>query len=47
MFAIFWIVVWALIFQIFNEPTTAQIWGFIIIGLGGPIGNFLIKILRD
>lgn len=47
MFPIFWIAVWALIFSIFDEPSTAQIWGFIIIGLGGPIGNWLIHALRD
>lgn len=42
MFAIIWIVVWAFIFGIFNEPSTGQIIGFIIIGLGGPLGKWLI-----
>ena len=46
MFAIIWIGVWALIFQIFNDSSTAQIWGFIIIGLGGPIGKWLASLAR-
>ncbi len=41
MFAVIWIIVWALIFGIFNEPTTGQIIGFILIGLGGPLGKFI------
>lgn len=47
MFAIIWIAVWALIFQIFNEPSTTQIVLFILIGIGGPVGRWLISALRD
>ena len=46
MFAIIWIVIWALIFNIFNGPSVGQIIGFILIGLGGPIGRWLFQISK-
>lgn len=47
MFAIIWIVIWAFVFSIFNDPSTGEIWGFILIGLGGPIGKWLFRTLND
>lgn len=46
MFAIIWIIVWAFIFQIFNDPKTVQIWGFIRIGIGGPVVKWVSDIFR-
>lgn len=43
MFAIIWIIVWGAIFSIYKDPSTAQILGFIFIGLGGPIGRWLYE----
>lgn len=43
MFALIWIVVWALVFDIFNDPTGWQIAGFVFIGLGGPLGKYLLR----
>ena len=36
MFTIIWIIVWALIFSIFNDPSGTQIFWFIIIGIVTP-----------
>ena len=36
-FAILWIIFWGWVFDILDDPSGAQILGFIIIGLGGPI----------
>lgn len=47
MFGLIWIAIWACIFGIFNEPTSGQVIGFILIGLGGPIGKWLIRSLKD
>ena len=38
MFAIIWIIFWGWIFDIFNDPSGAQIFWFVLIGIGGPIG---------
>lgn len=45
MFAIIWILVWAFIFDIFDEPSAGQIIGFILIGIGGPVGKWLYETL--
>lgn len=47
MFGLLWIAVWAMIFGIFDDPSVGQILGFIFIGLGGPIGRWLIQALKD
>ena len=47
MFAIIWIAIWAFVFGIFDDPYVGQIWGFILIGIGGPVGKWLIGSLRD
>ena len=47
MFGFIWIVVWACIFGIFDNPSFGQILGFIFIGLGGPIGRWLIYSLKE
>lgn len=47
MFAIIWIAIWALIFGIFDEPSTGQVIGFILIGIGGPVGRWLIQALKE
>lgn len=43
MFAIIWIIVWAFIFSIFDDPSATQIILFIIIGIGGPLGRWLYE----
>ena len=47
MFAIIWIVSWAFVFGIFNDPSGWQIFGFIFVGLGGPIGTWISKKLKE
>lgn len=47
MFAIIWIAFWALVLGMFNEPSTGQVLAFILIGIGGPIGKWLIRTLKD
>lgn len=47
MFAIIWVAVWACIFGIFDDPSAGQIIGFILLGLGGPLGRWLIRALKD
>lgn len=47
MFAVVWIIVWALIFGIFNDPDSSDVIWFIIIGIGGPVGKWLINTFND
>lgn len=42
-FAILWIIFWGWVFDILSDPTGWQIFGFIFIGLGGPIGGMFVK----
>ncbi len=46
-FKIIWIVVWALIFSIFDDPSTGQIWGFIIIGILPPVIDFIRRAYKE
>lgn len=43
MFAIIWIIFWGFVFDILNDPSGWQILGFILIGIGGPLGVALAK----
>lgn len=47
MFGLIWIVVWALIFGIFDDPSTGQVIAFILIGIGGPVGRWLTQALNN
>lgn len=42
-FAILWIIFWGWVFDILSDPSAGQIIGFILIGLGGPIGAMFSK----
>lgn len=43
MFEILWIIFWGWVFDILDGPTGWQILGFILIGIGGPLGKFLLR----
>lgn len=44
MFTIIWIIVWAFIFGIFDDPSETQIFWFIIIGIATP---FVVWLKRN
>lgn len=47
MFAIIWIIFWGWVFGILNDPTGWQIFGFIVVGIGGPVGTWISRNSRD
>ena len=46
-FALIWIIFWGFVFGILDDPSGLQVLGFIVIGIGGPLGTFLSKSLKD